>query len=143
MEQIVPETLTVQYNMKKLSILFFALLTGCAQVSQLTDMIPSRWDPNQSKAVTDLRQSTTNFDCSTNVADQLKNIYSEVQWFELYSESKNTKDVLSLVATLKDTVSEFNDRVKQGPFSPLYCDLKKKIMVQEANTIAHTVQRRW
>jgi hypothetical protein len=129
--------------MKKLSILFFALLTGCAQVSQLTDMIPSRWDPNQSKVVTDLRQSTQNFDCLGNVSEQLKNIHKEIQWFELYSESKNTKDVLDLVKTLDNTTNEFIDRVKQGPVSPLYCDLKKKILIQEANTIAHTVQRRW
>jgi len=143
MEQIVLVTLTVQYNMKKLSILFFALLTGCAQVSQLTDMIPSRWDANQSKVVTDLRQNTTNFDCAGDVQSQLKTIYDEVQWFELYSESKNTKDVLTLSQTLKNTTTEFINRLKQGPVSPLYCDLKKKILVQEADTIAHTVQRRW
>ena len=130
--------------MKKLTALLVLIsLTGCAQVGKLTDMIPSRWDPNQSKIVTDLRQSTQNFDCSQDVSSQLKNIYAEVQWFELYSESKNTKDVLHLVETLKDTTTEFNDRLKQGPVSPLYCGLKKKILIQEADTIAHTVQGRW
>jgi hypothetical protein len=104
-------------------------------------MIPSRWDVNQAKATTDLRQSTHNFDCKGDQRAQLKTIAEQAQWFELYSESKGTKDVAHLGKTLQSTVKEFQDRPQ--PVSPLYCDLKKKLMMQQADIIAKTVQARF
>lgn len=105
------------------------------------DMIPSRWDVNQAKVTTDLRQATHNFDCKGDQRAQLKTIAEAAQWFELYSESKGTKDVASLGKTLQTTVKEFQDRAQ--PVSPLYCDLKKKLMIQQADIIAKTVQGRF
>lgn len=125
--------------MKRLAvILMFTTLSGC---SSLVDMIPSRWDVNQAKVTTDLRQATHNFDCKGDQRAQLKVIAEQVQWFELYSESKGTKDVAQLGKTLQATVKEFQDRAQ--PVSPLYCDLKKKLMIQQADIIAKTTQGRF
>ncbi len=126
-------------KMKRL-ILVIALVTlaGCASI---VDMIPSRWDVNQAKVTTDLRQTTHNFDCKGDQRAQLKVIAEQVQWFEFYSESKGTKDVATLGKTLQATVKEFQDRAQ--PVSPLYCDIKKKLMIQQADIIAKTVQGRF
>lgn len=116
----------------------FVTLSGC---SSLVDLIPSRWDVNQSKVTTDLRQATHNFDCKGDQKAQLKIISEQVQWFELYSESKGTKDVAQLGKTLQATVKEFQDRPQ--PVSPIYCDIKRKLMIQQADIIAKTVQGRF
>jgi len=125
--------------MKKLIAVFaFLSLTGC---SSLLDYIPSRWDVNQAKVTTDLRQSTHNFDCKGDQQAQLKLVAEQIQWFDLYAESKGTKDVAKLTATMKGTVKEFQDRPQ--PVSALYCDLKRKLMIQQADIIAKTVQGRF
>jgi dihydroorotase-like cyclic amidohydrolase len=125
--------------MKKLFVIIALVgLTGC---STLVDMFPSRWDANQAKVTTDLRQATQNFDCKADQRAQLKTIADSAQWFALYSESKGTKDVANLGKTLQATVKEFQDRPQ--PVSPLYCDLKKKLMIQQADIIAKTVQGRF
>jgi hypothetical protein len=104
-------------------------------------MIPSRWDVNQAKVTTDLRQATHNFDCKTDHKAQLKVIAEQAQWFALYSESKGTKDVAQLGKTLQATVKEFQDRAQ--PVSPIYCDIKRKLMIQQADIIAKTTQGRF
>ena len=125
--------------MKKLLLILAVVgLTGCAG---LVDMIPSRWDVNQAKVTTDLRQSTHNFDCKGNQQEQLKVVAEQIQWFDFYAESKGTKDVAKLTATMKGTVTEFQNRPQ--PVSALYCDLKRKLMIQQADIIAKTVQGRF
>jgi hypothetical protein len=125
-------------KMKLASLLLVLTLSGCASV---IDMIPSRWDVNQAKVTTDLRQATHNFDCKADQRAQLKIIAEQVQWFELYSESKGTKDVAQLGKTLQATVKEFQDRPQ--PVSPIYCDIKRKLMIQQADIIAKTTQGRF
>jgi hypothetical protein len=121
-----------------LAITALVTLTGCASI---IDMIPSRWDVNQAKVTTDLRQATHNFDCKADQRAQLKTIAEQVQWFALYSESKGTKDIANLGKTLQATVKEFQDRPQ--PVSPIYCDIKRKLMIQQADIIAKTTQGRF
>lgn len=123
---------------KLITILAVLTLAGC---SSLLDYIPSRWDVNQAKVTTDLRQSTHNFNCKGDQLAQLKVIAEQVEWFDLYAESKGTKDVAKLTATMKGTVTEFQNRPQ--PVSAIYCDLKKKLMSQQADIIAKTVQGRF
>jgi uncharacterized protein YceK len=123
---------------KLLLILAVVSLSGCANI---VEMIPSRWDVNQAKVTTDLRQSTHNFDCKGDQLAQLKVIAQQVEWFDLYAESKGTKDVAKLTTVMKGTVTEFQNRPQ--PVSALYCDLKKKLMSQQADIIAKTVQGRF
>jgi hypothetical protein len=129
-------------DMKHLVILSaIVLLQGCSTVQSVKDWIPSRWDVNQAKVITDLRQQTYNFDCKQDQPAQLKAITANLQWFQLYSESKGTKDVNKLLDTMRATVKEFSDRPQ--PVSAIYCDIKKKVMIQQVDIAAKTVQGRF
>jgi len=122
--------------MKKLLLIALVALSGCS-------MIPSRWDDNQSKAIIDIRLSASTFDCTGDQKAQLTAFANQVQWFELYAESKGTQDMVKLNATLSETVKEYQDRLKQGPVSPIYCDLKKKVIQQQADIISRSVMGRF
>ena len=115
-------------------------LAGC---STIKDWIPSRWDVNQSKAVTDVQQSTRNFDCKGDIAQQSKQLAQQVEWLDIYSQTKDTRDIAKITGNMNDTVKELKDRSSKGPVSPSYCEIKKKLMMQQADMIAHTVQGRF
>jgi hypothetical protein len=127
--------------MKKLiAIVTLLALSGCASIM---DLIPSRWDVNQAKVVTDLRQTAINFDCKLDQKEQLDTLSKQVQWFDLYAESKGTRDVAKLSATLTTTTKEFKDRLDKGPVSPVYCEMKKRLFVQQTDILARAVQGRF
>lgn len=127
--------------MKKLIvILSLVTLSGCSTIMEL---IPSRWDVNQARVVTDLRQTAINFDCKADQRAQLDTLSKQVQWFDLYAESKGTKDVAKLSATLATTTKEFKDRLDKGPVSPVYCEMKKRLFVQQTDILARAVQGRF
>ena len=51
--------------MKLIAALSLAvLLSGCAAVGAITSFFPSKWDPNEASAVTDIRQQARQLDCS-------------------------------------------------------------------------------
>ncbi len=128
--------------MKKLLIVgLVALLQGCATFSfqDIKDQIPSFWDANQSKSVIDIRQSIEKLNCKELHAPQVKVIKDNVQWFVLYSESKGTKDVLTLVKPMESTVDDFYKRSLEKQGSEIYCEMKKKILITQSSTVAKTV----
>jgi hypothetical protein len=127
--------------MKKLLIVcaFFAL-TGCASIME---MIPSGWDVNQAKVITDIQQQVRHFDCKAELTPQVNKLAQDVEWFDIYAKTKPTRDIAKLTGTITDTVKELQDRVAKGPVSPLYCDLKKKIIQQQADILAKSVQGRF
>ena len=123
-----------------LIILAFTGLTGCASVME---MIPSRWDVNQAKVITDIQVQVNHFDCKGDQVWQLSSLALNVEWFEIYAQTKPTRDISKLTGTLTTTVKEYQDRLKQGPVSPMYCDLKLKIIKQQADILAGSVQGRF
>jgi hypothetical protein len=127
--------------MKKLLVVcaFFAL-TGCASIME---MIPSGWDVNQAKVITDIQLEVRHFDCKADLAPQVNKLAQDVEWFNIYAKTKPTRDIAKLTGTITDTVKELQDRVAKGPVSPLYCDLKKKIIQQQADILAKSVQGRF
>jgi hypothetical protein len=127
--------------MKKI-IAVFALvaLSGCSSLQQ---WIPVRWDANQSHSITTIQQSTRNFDCKADIANQSKLLAQQVEWFTIYAQSKPTRDVISPIGHMNDTVKELVDRSSKGSVSPMYCEIKKKILIQQADMVAHTVQGRF
>jgi len=128
-------------NIKKLLvILALVSLTGCASI---VDMIPSRWDANQAKVITDIQVQTNHFDCRGDQVQQLKSLALNVEWFNTYAKTKPTKDIAKLTGTVTATVKEYQDRLKVGPVSPLYCDLKIKIIKQQTDILAGSVQGRF
>lgn len=127
--------------MKKiLIVLSLVALSGC---STITEWIPSRWDVNQAKVITDIQLQARHFDCKADQAQQLNVLATNIEWFELYATTKPTKDISKLTGTITKTVKEYQDRIKQGPVSPLYCDLKVKIIKQQADILAGSVQGRF
>ena len=127
--------------MKRLIVLcaFFAL-TGCASIMEL---IPSSWDVNQARVITDIQQQARHIDCKADLTPQVDQLAKNVEWFDIYSQTKPTRDINKLTGTIKDTVKELQERVAKGPVSPLYCDLKKKIIQQQADILAKSVQGRF
>jgi PBP1b-binding outer membrane lipoprotein LpoB len=127
--------------MKRLiAVVAFLSLTGCAGIME---MIPSRWDVNQAKAITDIQLEVRHFDCKADLAPQVNQLARDVEWFDIYAKTKPTRDIAKLTGTITDTVKELQDRVAKGPVSPLYCDLKKKIIQQQVDIIAGSVQGRF
>ena len=123
-----------------LTILAFIGLTGCTSIME---MIPSRWDANQARVITDIQVQVKHFDCKGNQTQQLGSLASNVEWFDIYAKTKPTKDIAKLTGTITATVKEYQDRLKAGPVSPLYCDLKVKIIKQQTDMLAGSVQGRF
>jgi len=123
-----------------LIILAFIGLTGCASVME---MIPSRWDVNQAKVITDIQLQTRHFDCKGDQVAQLNALSLNVEWFDIYAKSKPTRDIAKLTGTVTATVKEYQDRLKAGPVSPMYCDIKLKIIRQQTDILAGSVQGRF
>jgi len=115
-------------------------LTGC---STIKDWIPVRWDANHSQSITTIQQTTRNFDCKADIAQQARDLAQKVEWFEIYAKSKPTRDVIAPAGKMSDSVKELVDRTSKGPVSPTYCEIKKKILIQQADMLAHTVQGRF
>ena len=123
-----------------LVVLSFTGLTGCASIME---MIPSRWDANQARVITDIQVQVKHFDCRGDQTQQLGLLASNVEWFDIYAKTKPTKDIARLTGTITATVKEYQDRLKAGPVSPLYCDLKVKIIKQQTDILAGSVQGRF
>ena len=123
-----------------LVVVVFLSLTGCASIMEI---IPSGWDVNQAKVITDIQQQARHFDCKADLAPQVNKLAQDVEWFDIYAKTKPTRDIAKLTGTITDTVKELQDRVAKGPVSPLYCDLKKKIIQQQADILAKSVQGRF
>jgi hypothetical protein len=118
----------------------FVTLTGCASVMEY---IPSGWDANQARVITDIQLQARHIDCKAELALQVNRLARDVEWFDIYARTKPTRDIARLTGTITDTVKELQDRVANGPVSPLYCDLKKKIIQQQADILAKSVQGRF
>lgn len=125
---------------KLLLIIAFVGLSGCASIME---MIPSRWDVNQAKVITDIQQQSRSFDCKGDQTAQLSQLAKNVEWFDIYAKTKPTRDIAKLTSVMDKTIQEYQDRLKTGPVSPLYCDLKAKIIRQQADILAGSVQGRF
>jgi PBP1b-binding outer membrane lipoprotein LpoB len=123
-----------------LAVVAFISLTGCAG---MMEMIPSGWDVNQARVITDIQLEVRHFDCKAELKPQVDQLARDVEWFDIYAKTKPTRDIAKLTGTITETVRELQDRVKAGPVSPLYCDLKKKIIQQQADILAKSVQGRF
>ena len=127
--------------MKRLLLILAVVgLTGCASIME---MIPSRWDVNQAKVITDIQQQSRRFDCKADQKAQLNELAKNVEWFDIYAKTKPTRDIAKLTGTMDKTIQEYQERLKTGPVSPLYCDLKVKIIKQQADILAGSVQGRF
>lgn len=129
--------------MKRLILaLSIVSLTGCSTVM---GWIPSFWDDNQSAKIIDVRQQVANIDCAKPQLPQAQGIQKDIQWFQLYSASKGTRqqDVLRIVEPMKKTVDEWADRSAKTEGSPAYCELKKRALKLQADRAAEAILGRF
>jgi hypothetical protein len=128
--------------MKTLILTLTLMLTGCATVQS---WIPSFWDVNQSARITDVQLAVDRLDCAADQLIQVSRIRDDLRWFELYSTSKGAvqQDVIKLIAPMQATVEDMYKRNTEGKGSTVYCELKKRIMQQQAARAAAGIQGRW
>jgi hypothetical protein len=124
-----------------LAALTLLSLTACNSVDVST-VVPSFWDDNQSRSIINSYQLATNFDCAQPQAAQAQRIVLELQWFQLYSESKGMlqKDVIKLIEPMQTTSKEWADR--ENP-SEGYCKIKKQIIITQARAASSAVLGRF
>jgi len=112
-------------------ILPLLLLSGCV----------SFWDDNQSESIINVRQAVHQLDCTLPQAPQIKNIKDNLQWLELYSDSKgrSQKDIKNLIAPISETIDSFYTRTVEQEGSTTYCISKKIILQIQVDSAASTV----
>jgi hypothetical protein len=125
-----------------LTLITVLALSGCSTVEK---WIPSFWDDNQSAKITDVRLRVDRLDCKADQLTQITVIRDDLRWFELYSNSKGRlqKDVLRLIGPMQETVEDMYKRNSEGKGSVAYCELKKKIMLQQAERAASGILGRY
>lgn len=130
---------------KIITVLALFLVQGCAQISDLQSQVPSFWDDNQSAKITDIRVAVEEFRCEEPQLPQLQRLRSQILWFDLYSEGKGPRqdDVRRALRPLRDTVEEFYQRTQKSPGSLNYCQIKVKILQQQAQRVSRAVLGRF
>ena len=128
---------------KILVILSLLFLTGCN--ATIATFVPSFWDDNQSRSIITARQLIVNISCEDTQNFQAAQIQKELQWFQLYSESKGylQHDVLELIAPMQKTVNEWADRSKDKEPGAAYCRIKKEILAKQAELASKAVLGRF
>jgi hypothetical protein len=125
-----------------LSLLLIISLTSC---STLLNILPSAWDSNQAKVITDIRQKTIQINCKKDVAilkANLNSLHNKVEWLNLYSESKRTNDVLQMTNIYNETLNDMIKRIETKGISNSYCENKKSILVEQSSMISKGIQSR-
>lgn len=127
-----------------LAILSFTVLSGCAGIQGL---IPSFWDDNQSNRIITVRLDIERIDCRAAQKPQVAKIRDDLEWFRLYSDSKGQRqtDVLNLIKPMQDTVEDWYKRVALGTQkeNSVYCELKKKILIEQSARASKAVLGRF
>lgn len=118
--------------MKKL-ILVTLLLCGCS-------LMPSKWDGNQARVVTNMRMEINGLDCTKDPTDTLNTLSGDLNWLYTYSNYKNTKDLENMTSIVQKTVSEFQVNVATKKSNIVYCQLKKALIIQQIDIIGHTFE---
>jgi hypothetical protein len=126
-------------------ILTVVLLQGCAVA--LSSYIPSFWDDNQSAKIVDITLAVERLDCSQAQAPQVAKIRDDLEWFKLYSQGKGSRqtDVLKLTEPMQATVEDWYKRVSAEGYkqNPIYCDLKRKVMIEQTQRATKAVLGRF
>lgn len=114
-------------------------MSGCA------GLLPSFWDDNQSRAIIDVRQTVRHINCAEPHLPQVIKIQYQLEWFQLYSESKGylQKDVLQLIKPMQETVDDFVQRSKTAQGTKAYCETKKQLLDTQSRMAAQAVLARF
>lgn len=129
--------------MKIIVLLSALMLSGCAAINTVQSWIPSFWDDNQSARIIDVRQQIDRIDCGLPQQAQAQSILRDLHWFELYSQSKGLRqqDVIKIIAPMQETLKEWSARGDSG--SRVYCEIKKRILTEQAARAATAILGRY
>lgn len=115
--------------MKYLVFAFVIILSGC---STITDT--SFYDDNESMLAVEVRYSVETLNC-----DYVTNkVRYKILKLKLYSESKKSGDIYSLVEKMEKTASTVEPGMKVA-----VCKIKKKILQKQSKDIANAIMRRY
>ena len=121
-------------------------VTGCSVLEKGVSMIPSFWDDNQSAKIVDVRQAIEQISCEpgTQLSDSQR-VLRELEWFELYSQSKGTRqnDVLRIIAPMQETARDWLKRSQTQEGSKAYCTSKRMILKQQSRRAAESILGRF
>lgn len=125
--------------MKLIAFALAVLLTGCAGIQS---WIPSFWDDNQSAYIISVRLSVERINCAEPQVPQVRIVAEDLRRFQLYSEAKGAlqRDVLRVIEPMTSTVREWQDR---GEGARVYCEIKKKLLVQQGERASRVILGRW
>jgi len=129
--------------MKLIALFAAVLLSGCSALNTVQGWIPSFWDDNQSARIIDVRQQIDRIDCGLPQPAQAQSILRDLQWFELYSQSKGVRqqDVIRIISPMQETAKEWLARGDGG--SRVYCEIKKRILTEQAARAATAILGRY
>jgi len=119
------------------------VITGC---TSLKTVVPSFWDDNQSSRIIDARFQVERLDCgSDNVKSQVSRLRDDLLWFELYSESKGSRqqDVIKIVHPIRETVEDMWKRYSADQATKSYCEIKQRILRSQTQKAADAVLGRF
>ena len=121
------------------SVILTVLLSGC---TTLQSWVPSFWDDNQSAYIITARLTVERINCLEPQLTQVQVLAEDLRRFELYSEAKGSlqRDVLRVIEPMQTTVKEWQTR-KEG--SRAYCEIKKKLLTQQAERASKVILGRW
>jgi hypothetical protein len=124
-----------------ITLMLVSLLAGCATISNL---FPSKWDPNEVAAVTDLRFDIRKVNCeSPEIAlPTLQKLVDRKDWLWMYSESRKNEDVLKLIRPFNETLNDLHTRAKNGKMSKAFCNGKLVILTTQSDAISRALQSR-
>jgi hypothetical protein len=112
---------------------FVLLLSACS-------LLPSKWDVNQARVVTNVHMEAAALDCNKDPTDALNTIASDLNWLHTYSGYKGTDDLDHMTSVVQKTVSEFQANVDAKKSNVIYCQLKKALIIQQTDIIGHTFE---
>ena len=121
------------------TILTSVTFAGCSSLENIRDI--SFYDDNESVAAIDLLVDVKNIDCySDNVKEQVSEVRDSLNWYMAYSEVKKSRDVSKMLKLMDGTVKGMEDKEQ---ISTTFCNLKKKVMINQSSDIARATMGRF
>ena len=102
----------------------------------------SFYDDNESLLAVQVRGAAESLDCAYKQEPQVRQIQNRVNTLLYYSEAKKSKDLQEMILPMKETVDKFHFRILKHD-SITFCEIKKKLIVQQSKTISDAVMSRF
>lgn len=113
------------------------LITGCSTT------LPSKWDDNESAGAADVYWSIQEIRCDDPLVHRyMDHAYGKINWLYYYTKLKGTEDIHPLVDGMRITIEPLTGK-EVGEINPRYCELKRRVLVEQAIIISDTVMGRF